>query len=182
MNNRSYLNGKLQTFILTAETIIPETQHRIRFADCDPFNHLNNSRYIDYFINAREDHLLQFYGFDMYKMARETGLSWVVAENRIAYLRPALLMEIVTIQSRMIHWKEKEVHVELLMLDESKKQPKALLWSTFTHFNLRTQKAEAHDEDLTKKFSQLVVKELELKTFDERLAEIKSMFNKKEPV
>ena len=28
-----------------------------RFSDCDPFGHLNNARYIDYFINAREDHL-----------------------------------------------------------------------------------------------------------------------------
>jgi acyl-CoA thioester hydrolase len=32
---------------------VPESEALIRFPDCDPFNHLNNSRYIDYFINAR---------------------------------------------------------------------------------------------------------------------------------
>lgn len=38
----------------------------IRFQDCDPFGHLNNARYIDYFINERENHLLQYYNFDTY--------------------------------------------------------------------------------------------------------------------
>ncbi len=28
---------------------------KIRFQDCDPFNHLNNAAYINYLINARED-------------------------------------------------------------------------------------------------------------------------------
>lgn len=32
-----------------------------RFQDCDPFSHLNNARYIDYFLNAREDQLALFY-------------------------------------------------------------------------------------------------------------------------
>ena len=27
----------------------------IRFQDCDPYSHLNNGRYLDYFMNARED-------------------------------------------------------------------------------------------------------------------------------
>lgn len=37
---------------------IIESKVKIRFPDCDPFNHLNNSKYIDYFINAREDQLI----------------------------------------------------------------------------------------------------------------------------
>ncbi|MGB0837938.1 MAG: acyl-CoA thioesterase, partial [Flavobacteriaceae bacterium] len=39
---------------------------RIRFQDCDPFNHLNNGKYIDYFVNAREDHLLEFYNLNLF--------------------------------------------------------------------------------------------------------------------
>ena len=42
-----------------------ESKHLIRFPDCDPFNHLNNSRYLDYFINAREDHLIKFHQFNI---------------------------------------------------------------------------------------------------------------------
>ena len=41
----------------------PESKVAIRFQDCDPFAHLNNAKYIEYFINAREDHLIQAYGY-----------------------------------------------------------------------------------------------------------------------
>ena len=27
---------------------------KIRFQDCDPFNHLNNAAYLNYFVNARD--------------------------------------------------------------------------------------------------------------------------------
>ena len=42
----------------------PKSRDKIRFTDCDMFGHLNNSRYLDYLINAREDHLKDFYNFD----------------------------------------------------------------------------------------------------------------------
>ena len=54
-----------------------ESECLIRFSDCDPFNHLNNSRYIDYFINAREDHLLAYHDFNLYDLAKEKKLGWV---------------------------------------------------------------------------------------------------------
>ena len=43
-----------------------ESEALIRFPDCDPFNHLNNAHYLDYFINAREDHLMNGMGFNIY--------------------------------------------------------------------------------------------------------------------
>ncbi|WP_074407621.1 MULTISPECIES: thioesterase family protein [Aquimarina] len=52
-------------------TKTPESRAIIRFPDCDPFNHLNNSRYIDYFINAREDHLVNNHDFDVYRYAKK---------------------------------------------------------------------------------------------------------------
>ena len=65
----------------------PESRVLIRFPDCDPFNHLNNSRYLDYFINAREDHLYLHYQFNPYEYAKEKLLAWVVTQNQISYLR-----------------------------------------------------------------------------------------------
>ncbi len=154
---------------------IAETQTRIRFPDCDPFNHLNNSKYIDYCINAREDHLMQFYDFDIYKLAKEKGISWVVSQNRIAYLRPAYLMEIVTIQSCVLSWGSRDIIVEIIMWDELKTNAKALLWTTFTHFNLRTQKVEIHPQEFTNRFSGLVMDELTQITFEERLIQLKTL-------
>ena len=102
---------------------------KIRFQDCDPFNHLNNSKYIDYFINAREDHLLENYNLDIYTMALTEGLSWVVASNQISYLRPAVMMENVVIESQVIRYTTKSLQVEMRMYNEDKTELKSVMWS-----------------------------------------------------
>ena len=75
---------------------------KVRFHDCDPFNHLNNSRYIDYMLTARGDQLLENYDFDIYRIAREQSVGWVSAQTQISYLSPALLAEEILIQTQLI--------------------------------------------------------------------------------
>jgi acyl-CoA thioester hydrolase len=152
----------------------PESKVLIRFPDCDPFNHLNNARYLDYFINAREDHITQHYGLNAYAYAAQKGLSWVVTQNQIVYLRPAMLMETVTIQSRLIQYRDKDVKVEMLMWDEAKSQLKSMLWTTFTHVNLKSTRAEVHSSELMDLFKS-VVDPLENSTsFEERVREMRN--------
>src|ERR1700729_3840566 len=93
----------------------PESEHSIRFQDCDPFNHLNNARYLDYFINAREDHLTKYYHFNLYEYVKQTGKGWVTAQNQIAYFSPATIMENVIIQSALLRMGEKDILVEMHM-------------------------------------------------------------------
>lgn len=133
----------------------PETSYLVRFPDCDPFNHLNNARYLDYFMNAREDHLLQYYGFSPYQQIKESGESWVVVQNQIAYLRPALLMETVRIRSVLRYWGDKSILVEMTMWDNAGSRAKALLWSTFVHYNIRTQQSVPHSDELRDRFRHL---------------------------
>lgn len=129
-----------------------ETKHLIRFPDCDPFNHLNNSRYLDYFINAREDHLQQFHDFNIYERLQDRGLSWVIGKNEIVYIRPALLMETVIIRSTILSIDERSILVEMSMRDVQKKALKALLWTTFVYYNLKTQRPENHDPEFITAF------------------------------
>src|SRR5215218_5334670 len=103
-----------------------ESSSLIRFPDCDPFNHLNNARYIDYFINAREDHLRAQLDFNIYAYAREHGRSWVVRQNQIVYLRPAFLMEVVVIDSTVLRFGDKDILVEMKMWDEAKSKLKSV--------------------------------------------------------
>jgi YbgC/YbaW family acyl-CoA thioester hydrolase len=152
----------------------PESTHAIRFPDCDPFNHLNNSRYIDYFINAREDHVLNNYDFDIYRYAQKTGKSWVVAQNQIAYFAPALLMEKVVIQTRMLEWDQSDILVEMRMFDEQKTKLKALLWTTFVHYDLVNLKRLDHDDSITGMFKQYEYPLEEKVTFEQRITDIKT--------
>lgn len=151
----------------------PFSKYQIRFPDCDPFNHLNNARYLDYFMNAREDHLMKYYQFSPYQRIKEAGTSWVVSENRIAYIRPALLMEEVLISSSLRRWGDSDVQVEMLMWDKDQSKIKSVLWARFVHFNIRTQKVESHTPDLTERFQVLENPFPSAMSFEERTKELK---------
>jgi YbgC/YbaW family acyl-CoA thioester hydrolase len=149
-----------------------ESNMKIRFQDCDPFNHLNNAAYLNYFMNAREDHLIENYGIDIYKMAEKEGKSWVVGSNQIAYLKPAFLMEEVVIQSQLLQFEDTQILVELRMLNANKTETKAVMWSTFVHFNLLQQKREVHSEELVTLFKTVVNPVNEIQ-FQERILSFK---------
>ena len=146
----------------------PTSIHRIRFQDCDPFNHLNNGRYTDYFLNAREDHLLEHYDLDIYTIARNTGRTWVVSESHIAYLRPAMLMEEVLISSQLIAYSPKHVQVEMQMWDKDRKVLRSLCWMSFVHFDLKANKVAEHSEEYMQLFEKVVLP-VEEKDFGERV-------------
>jgi len=151
----------------------PESKVKIRFPDCDPFDHLNNSRYIDYFLNAREDHLLDYYNFDLARHTREKGIGWLVTQNSIAYFKPAATMETVTIQTRLLSYTERELLLESTMWNEDKTKLKALLWTKFTHFNFATKKSETHSQELNYLFRDVVYPLDQEVTFEERIKEMK---------
>ena len=152
---------------------IAESESLIRFPDCDPFNHLNNSRYLDYFINAREDHLLNIYRFNMYEYIKEQKRGWVVGMNQIAYLKPAMLMETVIIQSTIRELKEKDLLVEMCMLNREKTKIKALLWSKFFHIDLATQKSLPHSAELIDYFRPLENPLVNIGSFEERVMQLR---------
>ena len=147
------------------------TRTRIRFQDCDPFNHLNNAKYIDYFINAREDQIEEHYGLDIFKLARTDNISWVVASNQIAYISPAFTMETVCIQSKLIHFSDKSLVVEMTMWNDEQTKLKALLWVKFIHVDLKTQTANKHSDEFMSLFAS-VVEPAETLVFEERVKQV----------
>ena len=140
---------------------------KIRFQDCDPFNHLHNSRYIDYFINAREEQLLENYGLNVFGEMLTSGNTWVVSSNQIQYLRPVETGETVVIESQLAHYSETSLLVEMKMLNEEETRIKSVIWVRFTHFNIKTKKLSTHSPDLMELFS-LIVNPVEENFFEER--------------
>jgi len=139
----------------------------IRFQDCDPYAHLNNGRYLDYFMNAREDMVWKAYDFNIYDYSRNTGLGWVVTQNQIAYLRPALLMEEVIMESQLTVSKPKFIQVEMRMRDAGRKL-KSLLWAQFIHVDIRQGMSTPHSQELQELFDKVCLPVAE-KDFNERL-------------
>lgn len=160
---------------MSTENKLWESSYLIRFPDCDPFNHLNNARYIDYFINAREDHLMKFAGFNIYQYAKEKGVSWVVSKNQIVYLKPAFLMETVIIDSTILHLREKDILVEMKMWNAKKDKLKSVLWSEFVHVDMQTQRPIAHSEALMNQFKPLQNPLPTPVGFDERIDQLRNL-------
>ncbi len=123
--------------------LTPASVYTIRFNDCDPLGHLNNARYLDYFLNAREDHLKNAYQLqltDYYKL----GVAWVVSNHEIYYLRPANYNERVRIQSSLLKASDEFLLVEMLMTNEAETHLKALLWTTFVPIHVQSGKRQNH--------------------------------------
>jgi len=151
----------------------------VRFNDCDPMGHLNNARYIDYMLNAREDHLREAYQMLLPDFAKQ-GVSWVVTNHEIQYVRPAFYNERVCIESSVIASSESQLTVELIMYDEGLQQIKAVLWTTFTHINIKTGKRQIHSPDFFKFLTGVTLKHVNLANgLKARLAELFTQLNKK---
>jgi YbgC/YbaW family acyl-CoA thioester hydrolase len=120
-----------------------KTFYTVRFSDCDPMGHLNNARYIDYMLNAREDHLKQAYQINLLEYHKQ-GIAWVVRRHDIQYVRPAFYNEVVCIESRLIELSESHVLVEMLMFDEQQTTLKAILWTNFTSVDVKTGRRKEH--------------------------------------
>ncbi|QEC69289.1 acyl-CoA thioesterase [Panacibacter ginsenosidivorans] len=158
---------------MTAFKKVLESNMKIRFHDCDPFNHLNNSRYIDYLITAREDQLLEQYDFDVYQLASEKGIGWVSAQTQISYIAPAQLMEEVSIQTQLISFSEKSLLFEAVMWNRDKDILKAVMWTKLVHFHLQTQKSFAHSEALMQFFGAVVNPLSDAADFETRVKQLK---------
>ncbi len=144
----------------------------IRFNDCDPFGHLNNSKYIDYFLNAREDHLKEHYDIDL-KVWVQQGQAFVVSAHEIRYLRPATYNESVAIQSALIGWGDSWLLVEMGMFGKDR-QLKAILWTTFTRIHPATGKRMAHPPEFQPFIDQALVEGIAEKGLNARIESLRS--------
>ncbi len=152
------------------ETIL-KTKVKVRFQDCDPFNHLNNSKYIDYFLNVREDQLAEHYNIHVFKDLEFLGKSWVVTSNQINYIRPAHTLENVVIETQLIHFTNKIVVPEMKMWNENETELKAILWTKFIYFDVKNKRISNHSEELMEIFRTIVIPVAE-SSFEERCVNI----------
>ena len=155
---------------------IVSSKATIRFQDCDPFNHLNNASYINYFMNHREDQLIEAYDIDIYAMARKSGKSWVLNSNQIAYIKPAFLMENVIIESQLIAFDKSNLKAEMRMYNTDKTHLKSIIWCGFTYFNLLKQYKEIHTEEFMALFKS-ILNPIEDTYFENRILNIRQNKN-----
>ena len=80
-------------------------------------------------------------------------------------------MEEILIETKLIHYDEISLRVEMKMWNADKTQLKSLLWIRFIYIDVRNQKMTEHGPDLMQLYEQVVVPQ-EVRTFEERSAQI----------
>jgi YbgC/YbaW family acyl-CoA thioester hydrolase len=111
----------------------PESKVWIDFQDCDPFGHLNNAKYLNYFMAARTQHLKDAYGFDIYEHTQKTGQGWVVGTTQISYLAPARYNDTVKVRTRLLHVDNYRLVPEAIMTSEDGSRIHAVCWIEFVY-------------------------------------------------
>ena len=145
------------------------TTVKVRFSDCDPIGHLNNVKYLEYMLNAREDHVESGYGFTYEEYTKKTGCTWVTVQNEIAYLKEVRYNSKVQISSKTIEIGDRLSKVEILMKSEDGKTIHSILWLTVIYFDMKTRKAATHPEETKALFQKFLVN-LEETDFQSRVA------------
>jgi len=141
---------------------------KIRFSDCDPIGHLNNVKYLEYMLNAREDHVESFYGFTYEEYSRRTGCTWITIQNEIAYLKEVRYNSKVMITSKTIEVSDRISKIEILMKSEDGKTINAVLWMNIIYFNMKTRTSETQPDDVKELFKKYLVS-LDQKEFKTRV-------------
>lgn len=150
------------------------TEVKIRFSDCDPIGHLNNVKYLEYMLNAREDHVEHGYGFTYEEYTRRTGCTWIAIQNEIAYLKEVRYNEKVLITSKTIEISDRISKVEILMKSLDSETVYCVLWCTVIYFNMKTRKSDVQPQDTKDLFIKYLV-DLEQKDFSSRVTYLRKL-------
>ena len=99
---------------------------------------------------------------------------WVVISNQIVYLRPAITMETVIIESQIIAFTDKSLKIEMKMYNANKTELKSLFWANYVHFDIKIQKSTNHSEHLMSIFNAVIVPVFD-ENFEARIKTIKQL-------
>ena len=150
------------------------SQVKVRFSDCDPIGHLNNVKYLDYMLNAREDHVESGYGFTYEEYTRKTGCTWITVQNEIAYLKEVRYNAKVIISSKTIEVGDRLSKVEILMKSADGKTIHSVLWLTVIYFDMKTRASASQPEDTKNLFRKFLIN-LEEKDFQSRAISLRKL-------
>jgi acyl-CoA thioester hydrolase len=131
--------------------------------------HLYNAKYIQYFLDVREDQVQAEYNFNPIDHLSETGRGWAVVQNQISYLRACHFNETVIIESFIRNFNSLLMEVEYTMWDVDHKIARSVLWTRFVYIEAKKHKAVAHTPELMHMFGQVVVPLGDV-SFDQRVA------------
>jgi thioesterase-3 len=95
-----------------------ESELNVRPDDIDMFNHVHNSKYLDYVLAARYEQMDRYYGMSWQKFA-ELGFGWVVAKVTISFKRPLKIGDQMVVRTGILEMTEKGSTVQFEIVNKN---------------------------------------------------------------
>ncbi|MES2419164.1 MAG: acyl-CoA thioesterase [Bacteroidota bacterium] len=129
-----------------------ETELNVRPDDIDMFNHVHNSKYLDYVLAARYEQMDKFYGMSWEDFAKQ-GFGWVVTKVIIAFKRPLVMGDVMQIRTGITTINEKGCTVQFEIVNQ--KTGKTASDGTFEYvmIDLNTQRSCKVTEEMIAAYS-----------------------------
>jgi YbgC/YbaW family acyl-CoA thioester hydrolase len=132
-----------------------ETELRVRPDDIDMFQHVHNSKYLDYVLAARYDQMEHCYGMSMEKFM-ERGFGWVVKAVHMNYKRALLLGDYFMVSTGIETIDERGCRVKFTITNNSNNKISSDGWFDFVMIDLKSGKSVKIPEDILEHYSVLV--------------------------
>jgi acyl-CoA thioesterase FadM len=116
----------------------PFTRKRIAFRDCDAFGILYNTRFLDYIMDTRYDHLIDRYDMDFLRHHYAGGGMFVIVSHQASYFEPARAHEEVLISTSTIFADAGNMILEGAMTSLDGKRLKFHQWTRLKVLNPKT--------------------------------------------
>ena len=103
------------------EYSIFESELNVRPDDIDMFNHVHNSRYLDYVLAARYEQMEKFYGISWQEFEK-LGYGWVVSKVAIHFKRALKMGDQMIVRTGILEMNEKGSSVQFEILNKKTKK------------------------------------------------------------
>jgi acyl-CoA thioester hydrolase/thioesterase-3 len=123
----------------------------VRPDDIDMFQHVHNSRYLDYVQAARYDQMVRCYKMSMAEFMI-TGYGFVVKRAEINYKRPLIMGDIMLISTQVKEFNGSDITVEFEIVNKKNEKVSCDGQMLYTMINLKTGRSEKVSEEVKTKF------------------------------
>jgi acyl-CoA thioester hydrolase/thioesterase-3 len=124
----------------------------VRPDDIDMFQHVHNSRYLDYIQAARYDQMVRCYKMSMEEIMI-MGYGFVVKKAELNFKRALIMGDVMLISTQVKEFNGSDIVVEFEIVNKKNEKISCDGFMLYTMINLKTGRSEKVPDEIQTKFS-----------------------------
>jgi YbgC/YbaW family acyl-CoA thioester hydrolase len=128
------------------------TELKVRPDDIDMFNHVHNSKYLDYVLAARYEQMETCYGMSMEEFLA-LGYGWVVKTAHVDFKRPLTLGESFSVTTWIVSMDEKTSKVNFEIINSKTGKISCDGWFDYALIDLKTGRSTKITDEMIERYS-----------------------------